>query len=81
MAKFLSLQSGHGTHEKIGRNWAKPQFLQQSYGGIRRGKIKIPMQRSNWVYRIKNGHVKFNYRASRTTPNLYGPKMNMKFVS
>jgi len=57
MAKFLSLHSDHGTQDKIGKN---PQFLQQNYGQIRWGKVKIPMQSSNWVYRIKNGHVKFN---------------------
>jgi hypothetical protein len=66
---------------KLGEIGQKPQFLQQNYGGIRWGKVKIPMQRSNWVYRIKNGHVKFNYRASHSTPDLYGPEMNMKFAS
>jgi hypothetical protein len=66
---------------KLGEIGKKPQFLQQSYGGIRRGKVKIPMQRSNWVYRIKNGCVKFNYRASHSKPDLYGTEMNMNFVS
>jgi hypothetical protein len=67
------------------QNWEElgkiPKCLQQIYGGIRRGKVKIPMQRSNWIYKIKNGHVKFNYRDSCSTPDLYGPEMNMKFAS
>ena len=48
--------------EKMGEIGQKPQFLQQNYGQIRRGKVKIIMQRSNWVYRIENVCVNFNYR-------------------
>jgi hypothetical protein len=64
----------------LGEIGKTPQFLQQNYGRIRRGKVKIPMQRSNWVYRINKWTCEVELKI-HSTPDLYGPKMNTKIMS